>query len=212
MIRIVFAALTVLAALTACAPTVSAQDSPTPSVDSLVAKLADLRKQRAALEKSEAEVRAALKAELKRIADLVGKLDVDGPPVVPPDVKPKPPEPAPVDPLTQRVRDAIRASAGTDAAKRAQCLDLAALYRAAAKLAPDAAQFPDADSLLARLRQAAAQMLGDPDALREVRRVVAGELAAVLPTVADAPLTDSHRAAAVKVFERLAAILESEGK
>jgi len=211
MIRSVFAALTVVAALTACAPTVSAQDSPTPSVDSLVAKLADLRRQRAALEKSEADVRAALKAELKRIADLVGKLDVDGP-VVPPDVKPKPPEPVPVDPLAQRVRDEIRASAGTDDAKRKQCLDLAALYRAAAKLATDSAQFPDADSLLARLRQAAAQMLGDPDALREVRKVVAGELAAVLPTVADAPLTDAHRAAAVKVFERLAAILEEAGK
>lgn len=210
MIRTVSAALTVLAALTACAPTLSAQDSPTPSVDSLVAKLAELKRQRAALDKSEAEVRGQLKAELKRIADLVGKLDVDAPHVVPPDVRPKPPEPA-ADPLRDRVRDAIRASAGTDAEKRKQCLDLAALYRAAAKMAPDAEQFPDADALLTRLRQAAANLVG-ADALREVRRVVAGELAAVLPTVADAPLTDAHRAAAVKVFERLAAILESEGK
>lgn len=210
MTRTVFAALTVLAALTACAPALSAQDSPTPSVDSLVAKLADLKRQRAALDKAEAEVRAALKAELKRIADLVAALEPDAVPVVPP--KPKPPEPVPVDPLRDKVRDAIKASAGDDAVKRKQCLDLAALYRAAAKLATDAGQFPDADALLARLRQAAAQMLGDGDALREVRRVVAGELASVLPTVADAPLTDSHRAGAVKVFERLAAILESEGK
>lgn len=206
MIRLVSTALPVVAALFACAPHLSAQDSPA-SVDSLVAKIADLRKQRAALDKAEAELRSSLKAELKRIADLVDKLGDDKP-----DVKPKPPEPLPVDPLTAKVRDAIKASAGDDATKRKQCLDLAALYRAAAKLAPDAAQFPDADSLLARLRQAAGQMLGDPDALREVRRVVAGELAAVLPTVADAPLTDAHRVAAVKVFERLAAILEEAGK
>lgn len=201
---------TALLALTlALAPLAARADDAPPSVDSLVAKIGDIRKQRAALDRQEAELRASLKTELKRIADLVDKLGGDDkPPVVPP----KPPEPVPVDPLVQRVRDAIKASAGSDADKRRQCLDLAALYRAAAKLAPDAAQFPDADALLKRLREAAGQLLGDPDALREVRKVVAGELAAVLPTVADAPLTDAHRAGAVKVFERLAAILEAEGK
>ncbi len=198
------ALLTVLLALV---PLAARADDAPPSVDSLVTKLGELRKQRADLDRKEADLRGQLKAELKRIADLVAKLDPDAPPVVPP----KPPEPA-TDPLRDKVRDAIKASAGDDATKRKQCLDLAALYRAAAKLALDASQFPDADSLLARLRQAAAQMLGDPDALREVRRVVAGELASVLPTVVDAPLTDAHRAAAAKVFERLAAILESEGK
>lgn len=186
-----------------------AQDAPPPSVDSLVAKIGELRRQRAELDKAEAAARAALQAELKRIADLIDRL---GPDVAPPDVRPKPPAPPlPADPLAARVREAIRASAGTDAEKRAQCLDLAALYRAAAKLATDTGQFPDAAALLARLREAAASMIG-PDALREVRRLVAGELAAVLPTVSDAPLTDAHRAAAAKVFERLAALLEEAGK
>lgn len=204
------AALALLIATLSTAAT-RAAEPPSTSVDALVGQIGEIRKQRAALDKAEAELRASLKAELKRIADLVEKLGTDDvkPPVVPPDVKPPLP---PADPLTVRVREAIRASAGSDAEKRKQCLDLAALYRAAAKLAPDAAQFPDADALLTRLRQAAAQMLGDPDALREVRKVVAGELAAVLPTVADAPLTAEHRAAAVKVFERLAAILEDAGK
>lgn len=206
MIRLVSTALPVVAALFACAPHLSAQDSPA-SVDSLVAKIGEIRKQRAALDKAEAELRSSLKAELKRIADLVEKLGDDVKPPVP-----KPPEPLPVDPLAAKVRDAIKASAGDDATKRKQCLDLAALYRAAAKLTPDAAQLPDADSLLKRLREASAQMLSDPDALREVRKVVAGELVAVLPTVADAPLTAEHRAAAVKVFERLAAVLEEAGK
>jgi hypothetical protein len=196
-----------LALAFALLPVVARADDAPASVDSLVAKLTDLRKQRAALDKAEAEVRAALKAELKRITDLVAKLDPDAPPVVPPDVKPKP-----VDPLAAKVRDAVKDSVGTDAEKRKQCLDLAALYRAAGKLVTDSAQFPDADSLLTRLRQAAVQMLGDPDALREVRKLVAGELAAVLPTVADAPLTDAHRAGAVRVFERLAEILEETGK
>lgn len=182
---------------------------PAPSVDSLIERIAELRRQRADLDKREAELVAALKAELKRLQELADKLGLNlpVPPVVPPDVKP----PAPADPLRDRVRDAIRASAGPDAEKRRQCLDLAALYREAAKLAGKEGRFPDADALLSGLREAAASMIG-PDALREVRRVVAGELAAVLPTVADAPLTDAHRAGAVKVFERLAAILESEGK
>jgi predicted GTPase len=110
------------------------------------------------------------------------------------------------------VRDAIRASAGDDAVKRRQCLDLAALYRAIVKLLPDADQFGTADQTRQRLRDTANTMLGSDEVLREVRRVVAVELAAVLPTVADAALTDAHRAAAVKVFERLAGILEEAGK
>jgi hypothetical protein len=210
MIRPVSAALTALAALLTCAAPLSAQDSPTPSVDALVAKLADLKRQRAALDKAEAEVRGQLKAELKRIADLVAALEPDAVPVVPP--KPKPPEPVPVDPLRDKVRDAIRASAGDDAVKRRQCLDLAALYRAIVKLLPDADQFGTADQTRQRLRDTANTMLGSDEVLREVRRVVAVELAAVLPTVADAALTDAHRAAAVKVFERLAGILEEAGK
>ena len=184
-----------------------ADDAPT-SVDALVSKLAELRKQRADLDRKEADLRAQLKAELKRIADLVAKLDPDAPPVVPP----KPVDPPAADPLRDKVRDAIKASAGTESAKKQQCLKLAALYRTAAELVPNVERFPDADSLLKGLRDAAVVMLGDAAALTEVRKVVAGELAAVLPTVADAPLTEAHRAAAVKVFERLAVLLEEAGK
>jgi hypothetical protein len=195
--------------LLALAPLAARADDAPPSVDALVTKLAELRKQRADLDRKEADLRGQLKAELKRIADLVAKLDPDAPPIVPP----KPPEPLPpVDALRDKVRAAIKASAGDDAAKRRQCLDLAALYKQAAKLVPDAGQFPDADALRTRLREAATAMLGSDEVLREVRRVVAGELAGVLPTVADAPLTAEHRAGAVKVFERLAGILEEAGK
>lgn len=181
---------------------------PAPSVDSLIERIAELRRQRADLDKREAELVAALKAELKRLQELADKLGLNLP-------LPKPPEPPvpvpPVDPLRAKVLDAVKASAGTDAEKRKQCLDLAALYRAAGELTAKGGRFADADSLLKGLREAAASMIG-ADALTDVRRVVAGELAAVLPTVADAALTDAHRAAAAKVFERLAGILEEAGK
>lgn len=187
---------------------ISYATDPAPSVDSLIERIAELRRQRADLDKREAELVAALKAELKRLQELADKLGLVVPPVVPP----KPPEPAPVDPLRDKVLAAVKASAGDDAVKRKQCLDLAALYRAIVKLLPDADQFGTADQTRQRLRDTANTMLGSEEVLREVRRVVAGELAAVLPTVADAQLTDAHRASAAKVFERLAGILEEAGK
>jgi hypothetical protein len=195
-----------------CVPPLSAPalgDDAPGSVDSLVAKLADLRKQRAALEKAEADVRGQLKAELKRIADLVAALEPDA---VPP--KPKPVEPpVPADPLRDKVREAVRASAGADAEKRAQALDLAALYRALAGDVSDA-KYATADDLKQQMVAAAARMLRKypADALLPVRRLVALELAAALPAFADAPLTDDHRAAAAKLFGRFGALLEAEGK
>jgi hypothetical protein len=205
MIRSVFAALTVVAALTACAPTLSAQDSPTPSVDSLVAKIGDLRKQRAALDKAEAELRAQLTAELKRIADLVDKLG--GGDVKPPDVKPKPPEP-PADPLRAKLKAAFDADPLQLDKRRSAAADLAALYRQAAKLAADP-EVTTSGALLDRVRQAAGMLVG-ADGLRDVRRAAGAELSAILPT--DADLTAEQRGATAKLFERLAAILEELGK
>ena len=88
---------------------------------------------------------------------------------------------------------------------REQVKDLAAAaYRAAAKLAEDSS-VPTSGELLRRVRDAAGTLIG-PDALKEVRRVVGGELATLLPT--DAALTDAQRTTTAALFRKLAATLE----
>lgn len=115
------------------------------------------------------------------------------------------PPPTPVDPLRAKLRSAFGRAAGTPAEKREWAKDLAALYRAAAKLVPDPG-LVTAGQLKLKLKDASATLIG-PDALKEVRQAVAVELAAVLPTT-DADLTDAHRATAAALFTRLATVLD----
>lgn len=114
------------------------------------------------------------------------------------------PPPAPVDALAVKLRREYDADPGEE--KRADALQLAALYRQAAKLAADKS-IPTSKELLLRVRKAGESLVG-PDALVGLRIVVAGELAAALGMSGDQDLTDATRAAAAKTFERLAGILE----
>jgi hypothetical protein len=119
--------------------------------------------------------------------------------------EPKPPQPKPPgDPLRAKLKAAFDADPAPVERKREQAKDLAALYRAAAKLAEDSA-IPTSGELLRRVRDAGGNLVGS-DALKEVRRVVGHELSALLPT--DAPLSDSQRTSAAALFRKLAAILE----
>lgn len=121
----------------------------------------------------------------------------------PPGPNPKPPEPPP-DSLRAKLKAAFDADPAPPEAKREHAKDLAALYRAAAKLAEDSA-VPTSGELLRRVRDAAGTLVG-PDALREVRRAAGRELSALLPT--DAPLAPTHRTSAAALFRKLATILE----
>jgi hypothetical protein len=121
----------------------------------------------------------------------------------PPGPDPKPPNPPP-DLLRAKLKAAFDSDSAPAAAKREQAKDLAALYRAAAKLAPASATLTSGE-LLARVREAARTLVG-PDALKEVRHVAGDELAALLPT--DAPLAEAQRASAAALFTKLATILE----
>lgn len=191
---------TALFALLLCAAPAGAQDRPT--ADQLAEQVLALRAKRADLEKQEAAAVAALRAELKRLNELGAKLGLDIPPA------PKPPEPTPADPLRQRLKAAFDADPTQLDLRKGQALDLAALYREAAKLAAD----PSVDSageLLDRVRRAGMSLVG-ADALREVRKVAGVELGSLLPT--DAPLTAEQRAAAAALFGRLAVALEEVGK
>lgn len=168
-----------------------------PTVDQLIDRLVETRKQLTALQKTEAAQVAELKARLKELQDKLAQLGVTP---VPPD--PAPP-PKPVDPLAQKVRDAYAADKGT----RDDALQLAALYRQAATLTGDAG-VPSSAELLRRVQEASKAVLADPDLLLGVRTVVAGELLTALGMSSDAPLTAAQRKGAVDLFTRLAAILE----
>lgn len=181
-----------------------AQEPATPSIDQLIAKIADLRKQQAELRKQEENAAADLKLRLKELQDRLDQLGLFGPAPKPPD--PKPPEP--VDRLRAKLKAAFDGDGAALESKREQAKDLAALYRQAATLATDVTVATSGD-LLKRVRDAGSSLIG-PDALKDVRRAAGAELAAALPT--DAPLSDAQREAAAKLFVRLATTLEEIAK
>lgn len=186
-----------------------AQDPAKPaSVDQLVDQVHGIRKARAELDKQESAALMALRAELKRQNDLIERLNIDAPKPpkpVDPDVIP----PKPVDPLRVKLKSAFDASMGGTGEKSEWAKDLAALYRAAAKLVNDPT-LTTATALRAKLKEASASLIG-AESLTEVRKAVAVELAGVLPTT-DGELTGEHRDAAAKLFKRLAEMLEEIAK
>ncbi|HEY1188880.1 MAG TPA: hypothetical protein VGE74_14595, partial [Gemmata sp.] len=132
-----------------CAP-LCARQPPPPSIDTIADQIADLRKQRAALEAREAALVNDLRAEFKRLADKIDKLGLVNPPApVPPPVPP-----APVDALKAKLKAAFDVDAAPLDTRKGQALDLAALYRQAATLTADPA-VASAGELLARVRDAA---------------------------------------------------------
>ncbi|AWM41773.1 hypothetical protein GobsT_71230 [Gemmata obscuriglobus] len=192
------------------APAWALAQPPTPqSIDQLAEQVSGIRRQRAELDKAESAALASIAAELKRQRELLEKLGIDGPAPKPPTPPTPPTPPAPVDPLRSKLKTALDAGAGTSAEKGEWARDLAALYRAAAKLAGDSS-LSTAGALRLKLKEAAAALIGEA-ALREVRQVVAVELAAVLPTT-DGELTSDQRAGAADLFRKLAAHLEDLAK
>jgi hypothetical protein len=177
-----------LALLLACLSATPARPAD-PPIEELAAKLAEKRKEAAALE-------AELRERLKAFNALLVELGIT------PDVPPTPPVPPKPDALARKLRDAFLADKGA----KDDALSLAALYRQAAALARDAGVTSSAE-LLRRVREASAALVG-PAALPSLRTVVAGELAATLGTPSDAAFTDAQRKACADLFARLAVLLE----
>ena len=128
-----------------------------------------------------------------------------GPPGPLPPAPPIPP-PQPVDALKSKLKDAFAAAVGSPEEKAEWAKDLAALYRSAKKTCADK-KITTTTQLKAKFKEAATALLDGDDALREVRQVVALELAAILPPATE-DVTDDQRAATAALFTRLAAILE----
>lgn len=194
------------------APCASAQDQPK-TIDQLLDRVAEIRRQREDLAKLEAAAAAELRARLKELNDRLAQLGIliDPPaprPPAPTPPAPKPPEPKPpADPLRESIAAAYKAAAGTDDEKRFWARDLAALYRKSARFTRDPAVATGA-ALKAKMATAAEVLLEGTEALKEVRRAVAGELIGALGT-AEQDLTADQRTAATNLFTRLAGILDA---
>lgn len=120
---------------------------------------------------------------------------------------PPPPKPKPDDKLRKKLADAL---ATERAAAKADILQLAAVYREAAKVTLSG-DFKTTNDLLAKLREVSAALLGT-DTLSVVRATVAAELLAVLGMSGDDPLSGPQRDRAAALFAQLAATLEELAK
>jgi hypothetical protein len=112
------------------------------------------------------------------------------------------PPPKPADGLKKKLEAALK----TDGAAKADVLQLAAIYREAAKGAADP-EVSSSRELLSRVRKVSADLIG-PDALPTVRGTAAEELFGALGMTSDDPLTEAQRKRTAELFTRLAATLE----
>lgn len=167
-----------------------------PTLDELVSRLTDLRKQKAELLKAEAAVVDDLRTRFEEMHKRLADLGVVGPAPLPPA-----PPPKPVDVLKEKLKAAFDADRG----KADDAHQLAELYRQAGKLAADPA-VPSTAELLRRVREAGVSLVGS-DVLKAVRQVVAEELRAALGKSTDEPITGDERKKAAELFGRLADVL-----
>lgn len=120
-----------------------------------------------------------------------------------------PPTPKPVDELTKQLIAAYAENASPT--KAADLRQLIAIYLECAKAAHDV-RFRTAGALFQAVSETAAELLPDDVTtgrrLPGVRKIIAGELAAVLPTDQDAALTEAQRVSASAAFARFAKALQ----
>src|SRR5262249_35484315 len=129
-------------------------------------------------------------------------------------IDPPEPLPPPKPPPDNRLREKLSAALAADrvnqrvnpSGTKADVMQLAAIYREAAKVAVDSA-VPDSSTLLTRVRKVSADLIG-ADALPTVRASAAEELLAALGMTSDEPLTDAQRQRAAQTFLKLAGTLE----
>ena len=156
--------------------------------------------------------------EIVRTVVTIGKKPMPPPPPEPKPIPPKPipPKPNPVDPWTAKFQAAYDAGTASKSKKAAQLGLLVALYGEMAKHTVatkpkkkdgDATEYvvTTTGDMLTDYRTAAAALLM-PDALVDVRKLVAAEVALAFGTES-APLDASMRAKAVSLWERLAKAL-----
>jgi hypothetical protein len=180
-----------------------------PPVDSLLEKLDGVQKQRAELSKQAddltKEIRSRLRSMASKLEELTGQVVNPPSPVTPPG-----PAPVPADPFRKKIADAFSLDPGQPSQKKADAVQLAALYSVAVdqKLADDPA-LTTVGQLIARVRSAGQTLAADR--LAGVRKVIGDEMAAVLkdPSL---ELTPDKRKAASELFARIETALDEVAK
>lgn len=114
------------------------------------------------------------------------------------------PAPAPLDPFARDLRKHFALDSTTDKARH--LAQLAALYREAIAYA-EKSEVATVGDLAARIRAAAAGLM-PAEALIEVRKRIAEEIAKELPVDGEVALDPATRAKAAKLFDRIAKHLE----
>lgn len=124
---------------------------------------------------------------------------------LPPD--PKPPSPPMPDQLALKFAAAYKADAGDQAVKAQQLAKLIGLYQAMAESTSDDKTRKTIGDVLGDLKQLGSKML-ITDSLIELRKLIAGEVAAVLGTDPAPALDSVLRTRAVEAFIRISKALE----
>ena len=124
----------------------------------------------------------------------------------------KPPAPQPPADLLKKVADAF----AKDKGQKADAVQLAELYRQAAKLAVkkkgDGYECVTGADLLGRVREAGKGVFDSDTAMIAVRTVAASEVAGSSSMSSDLPMTESQRTAIADTYAKLAACLDTLSK
>lgn len=181
----------------------SARASDPSAIDKLIDQLVTQRSAVAAAVKAEAATLAELKDAVTALQKRLADLGLNAPPGPGP-VNPPVPFP-PVDPLTGRLKVAYLADGGPT--KAATLADLVELMKQAGTLADDPA-ITTVGQLAGKVATAAGVLAKDQ--LLAVRAILKAELAAAFP--ADGPLSPDTRNTAKAVFLKLQTALTEAGK
>jgi hypothetical protein len=175
------------------------------SIDAKIAKLIELRKQKADNQKAEAALVADIRGWLKDFTDKLADLGITPGPTPP--VPPAPPKP---DELRDKLAAAFKADKGTkDEAKK-----LASIYSEAAKLVLKKSAKGYSIGSSRQLIDAIRDVTNDgdwigPDALPATRSFIASLWVPIFgEEPSDAALTEAQRTAAADLFARVAQVLE----
>jgi hypothetical protein len=117
---------------------------------------------------------------------------------------------APVPPPADELKKRLAAAVEKDRATKADVLQLAAIYKEAAKVVLDP-DVPHTRELLRRLREVSTALLG-AETLAATRAAIAEQLVALVGMSSDEPLTEVRRKNKAQFFNRVADALEELSK
>lgn len=179
------------------------QPAPSPTIDQLIDKVLDLRKQKAELDKQEAAALADLQKLMKELQDRFDKLKL------PPG--PKPPDPVVPDALGEVLKAAYKRDSEAKAGTKSNLADLASLWKMAGKMVlsknSDTYEVNSSADLMAAIRKAAASMDLPLTVFPKLRKEIGDQVLSALGEESDTPYTEAQREATAALLTKIGGIL-----